>query len=500
MSLFEIMSKLDGIVWGTPFTVTLLAAGFIFVLLSKGFVFRHFGHIWKNTLGTVLSSEARNSKDGKVSPFQAVCVAVGGCVGTGNISGVAAAIAVGGPGAVFWMWLWAFFAMTVKMCEATLGSYYRKKNANGEYVGGSYYYMEEGIAKEKGWKIGYVLAWLFALCFFSMFLSGSQASVLAESLHAGYNVPMIPFVIVYTLFMFYIVWKGVPRIAKTLSKAVPVMCVLYLLAGIIIIVMNIGNLPSVIISIFSNAFTGTAAVGGFVGASVKIALAQGIARAINSNEAGMGTSPMIHAAADTVHPVRQGLWGVMEVFIDTIIICSITALTILSTGVWKNGSTSMTLALEAFTSAFGSGGTFFINLMLCLFGLTTTAASFAYYDAALRFMFKRCSQKTVENISLLFKLIFPIPNIVIVTTIVLSSNDYNLYWAFVDVIIAFPTFFNVIALIILSPKFTALIKDYKARYMGIGTVDTDFKLFNETEPNDEAKALNEKFKTLEKNQ
>ncbi|MCD8037161.1 MAG: amino acid carrier protein [Clostridiales bacterium] len=494
MTLFEFMSTLDGIVWGRPFTYTLLAAGFIFVFLSRGFVFRHFSHITKNTLGVALSAEGRKSKSGKISPFEAVCVAVGGCVGTGNISGVAAAIAVGGPGAVFWMWLWAFFAMTVKMCEATLGSYYRKKDENGEYVGGSYYYIEEGIGREKKWKVGFVLAWLFSLGFFAMFLSGSQASVLAESLNSSYNVPMIPFVLIYSVFMMYIVWRGVPRIAKMASKAVPVMCAIYLLAGLLIIILNIGNLPSVIVSIFSSAFTGTAAVGGFAGAAVQKAVSQGVARAINSNEAGMGTSPMIHAAADTVHPVRQGLWGAIEVFIDTIIICSITALAILCTGVWTSGSTSMTLALEAFNAAFGGFGTFFLNLMLCLFGLTTTASAFAYYDGALRFMLKRFSKEVVDKCSLLFKLIFPLPNIVIVATIVLSANDYNLYWAFVDVIIALPVFFNVIGLLILSPKFIELIKDYEARYFGKGKVDPDFKIFYETEPNDEAKSLNETFR------
>ena len=356
MTLFEFMSWLDGLVWGKPFTYSLMAAGVIFVLVSRGFVFRHPKHIFKNTLGTVLSAEGRKAKEGKVTPWQALCVAVGGCVGTGNISGVAAAIAVGGPGAVFWMWLWAFFSMTLKMCEATLGSYYRKPDGKGGYTGGSYYYMEEGIGKEKKWKVGFVLAWLFSLGFFAMFLSGSQASVLAESLHASYNVPMIPFVLIYSVFMMYIVWRGVPRIAKMAGKLVPAMCVLYLLAGILIIILNIGNLPGVIGMIFSNAFTGTAAVGGFVGATVSKAVAQGIARALNSNEAGMGTSPMIHAAADTVHPVRQGLWGVMEVFIDTMIVCSVTALAVLCSGAWTSGSTSMTLALEAFNISFGGFG------------------------------------------------------------------------------------------------------------------------------------------------
>lgn len=494
MTLTEIMQTIDGFIWGTPFLAALVGAGILFFLVSKGFVFRHFSHVMKNTLGTVLKADGRKNENGKVTPWQAVCVAVGGCVGTANISGVAAAIALGGPGAVFWMWLWAFFAMTLKFCEATLGSYYRKSDGHGGYVGGSYYYLEEGIGREKKWKIGFVLAWGFSLGFFAMFLSGSQASVLAESLHASYNIPMIPFVLVYSLFMMYIVWKGVPRIANVLSKAVPGMCVLYLIAGLVIIIMNIKIVPSVFAMIFSNAFTGTAMVGGFAGAGVKTAIQAGVARAVNSNEAGMGTSPMIHAAADTEHPVRQGMWGIVEVFVDTIIVCSVTALSVLCTGAWTSGSTSMTLALEAFTTAYGGFGMHFLNLMLCLFGLTTTAAAFAYYDAALRFMLKRCSEKTRETCSFIFKLLFPLPNIFIVCTMVFSGGDFSLYWAFVDIIIALPVFWNVIGLAIMSPKFAALLKDYKARYLGVGKVDTDFKIFYETEPNATAKALNEKIR------
>ena len=495
MTLTEFMTTLDSFIWGTPFLATLIGAGIIFMIVSRGFVFRHFGHIWNHTLGTIRKgSGATGNAGGKITPFQAICVAVGGCVGTANISGVAAAVALGGPGAVFWMWLWAFFAMTVKFCEATLGSYYRKSDGKGGFVGGSYYYLEEGIGRDKKWKVGYLLAWGFSIGFFAMFLSGSQASILAESLNASYHVPMIPFVLVYSVFMMYIVWRGVPRIAHVLSKAVPVMCVLYLLAGIIIILMNITSLPGVIASIFSNAFTGTAAVGGFAGVGVKTAMHAGIARAVNSNEAGMGTSPMIHATVDTVHPVRQGLWGIIEVFIDTIVICSITALSVLCTGAWTSGSTSMTLALEAFRIDFGGAGVHFLNLMLVLFGLTTTAAAFAYYDAALRFMLKRCSKKVIETCSLIFKILFPLPNIFIVVTMVYSGGDFTLYWAFVDVIIALPVFWNVIGMVILSPKFVELLKDYRARYLGIGKVDTNFKLFYETEPNAEAKALNEEWK------
>ena len=197
MSLYEIMSTIDGFLWGPPYLYGLMGIGVILVIVTKGFAFRRFGYVFKNTLGALGKKGARDKEIGKsVSQFEALCVALGNCVGTGNISGVCAAIAIGGPGALFWMWLWAFFAMTVKFAEGTLASYYRRKNEKGEYIGGPYYYLAEGIGEEKGWGAGYIFAALFALAFFLMFLSGAQAGPIAETLNSSFGIPMIPFTLV----------------------------------------------------------------------------------------------------------------------------------------------------------------------------------------------------------------------------------------------------------------------------------------------------------------
>lgn len=485
MSLYEILSTIDGFLWGNPYLFSLMGIGAIIVIMSKGFVFRHFGHIMKNTLGSLTSKEARDKNEGKsVSPFEAVCVALGCCVGTGNISGVAAAIAVGGPGALFWMWVWAFFGMTVKLAEATLGSYYRKKTGDGEYVGGPYYYMAEGIGNDKGWKIGFALAGLFSFGFVAMFLSGSQAGPIAETLHASFGIPMMPFTILFCIFVAYTLWKGIPHLAKVASKIVPWMCILYLCMGIIIIFKNIGNVPAAIVSIFEGAFTGTAATGGFVGATVATTIRTGVARAVDSNEAGMGTSPMIYARTKTAHPVRAGLWGVFEVFVDTMVVCSVTGLSCLVTGLWSSGDTAMTLAISVFRHEFGGIGVVMICFMMLLFGFTTATSALGYYDAALQYLLRKWPSLS-KRASMIFKIVFGLPNIFIVATINYTGSDFNLYWEFVNIIIWFPVLWNVIALLILSPKFVELTKDYEARYLHKGTVKADAKLFYATEPDRE---------------
>jgi len=253
------------------------------------------------------------------------------------------------------------------------------------------------------------------------------------------------------------------------------MCVAYLLGGLVLIVLNYHNIPNVFAEIFKGAFTGTAAVGGFVGAGVAEAIKRGVSRSMNSNEAGQGTSPMIHAAADTVHPVRQGLWGSFEVFVDTIIVCTITALSILCTGVWDSGLTSTGLTIAAFESGFGQAGVIFVGIISILFGITTTAGWFAFFVTIINHGVKDVKLK--NKLVTLFKFLYPIPNIVIVTMIVLTGNGPELFWILIDISLVFPILFNVIALIMLSGKFKEILDDYKARYLGIGTVDPDFKIF-----------------------
>lgn len=477
----EVLSKISGFLWGTPFLLFILSIGLYFTAGSKFFVFTHFKHIMKQTLGSLFSKEANEKKEGQVTPFEAVCIAIGGSVGMGNIGGVATAIAVGGPGAAFWMWLWALFGMMVKLVETALGSHYRSKNEQGEYFGGPTYYMEKGIAKEKGIKFGYVLAIIFGIGFIMQFLGGSQAYTISEILSESFGINMILTTVLYSIILYYVIWTGTPRVAKFASNAVPFMVIVYLLGGIGLIIINIKNVPSVITLIFTNAFTGTAAVGGFTGATVKAAIQNGVSRSMNSNEAGQGASPLIHSSANTIHPVRQGLWGAFEVFIDTIIVCSITAISLLVTGVWTSGQAGATLSIMAYSGTYGVFGRVFIGILGLLFGLTTTSGWFTYYLAIINHAL-RYKPILRDKIKTIFKFVYPIPNIVIVSAIVLTGNGPETFWTIVDISLVIPVFANLLGLFLLRDKFWDLLKDYKARYMGIGKVDPNFYVFYEDDP------------------
>ena len=474
----DFLVSLEGFIWSIPFIAFVIICGIYFTVRTKFFTVVHFGHIMKHTFMAMISPEAKEKKKGGISPFEAACIAIGGCVGAGNLGGVATSITVGGPGAVFWLWLWAFLGMMVKCVEVTLGCYYRNKDENGNFSGGTMYFMEKGIGIEKGMKGGFVLAMVFALGFLFQFLQGSQAYTISEVMKESFGFEMIPVTIVYVIITMYIIWKGLPGIAKFATRCVPFMCVAFVLGGVGLLIANISVVPSMFVTIFHDAFTGTAAVGGFAGATVSTVISSGLSRSINSNEAGQGSSPLVHGSANTIHPVRQGLWGAFEVFIDTIIVCSVTALSILCTGVWDSGIPGAALTITAYDTLYGTAGKIFIGIMTILFGLTTTAGWFAYYAEVIKYIFKN-NLKLANTLVNCFKIVFPMMNIIVVGYIVISGNDAKLFWTIVSIVLALPVFTNLIGLIILRKKFMELFNDYKARYMGIGEVKENFKIFYE---------------------
>jgi len=475
------INALDGFLWGTPFLVFVMFVGIYFTIRGKFFPITHFKHILKNTVLSTKDKEANAKASGKLSPFEAFCVAVGGCVGTANISGVATAIATGGPGAIFWMWLWAFVGMMVKLVEITLGLYYRQRDEAGNYTGGCMQYMERGIGKERGWKIGAPLAAIFAFSMFIQFVQGSQSYAISDTIHAAFGTNMILVTLIYTAFVYFVIWTGTQRIANVACKIVPFMCVVFVFGGLIVIAVNVKTIPGVFVQIFHDAFTGTAAFGGFMGTAVAKVVRTGVARSVYSNEAGMGTSPMIHGSADTIHPVRQGLWGTMEVFIDTIIVCSITALTILCTGVWTSGATGATLSVMAFETVFGKFGAVYIGVMTVLFGFTTTGGWYIFYQTALAYLLKKWP-RAKRRAALIFKIIFPLTNVVIVSYIVLSGNGPDLFWTIISILTAPSTIINLFGLLLMSGKFFQIFRDYKARYLGVGAVDPNFHVFYDDDP------------------
>jgi AGCS family alanine or glycine:cation symporter len=473
------LETLVGWLWGLPLIVTILGTGLYFTITTGFFQFAKFGHIWKETFGKLFKRHAgEEGAEGILSPFEAVSSAIGGSVGVGNIGGVATAIAVGGPGAVLWMWIAALVGMVIKMAEVTLAVYYRSKDEKGNPYGGPTYYMEKGLGVEKGFKGWPVMAFIFGAGIFSTFFLTMQNYTVSEAVGNTFGIPLLAVSVAYILLVYLIISGGIPSLGKWAGRLVPFMTTFYVLAGLFIIVMNIGTLPSAFGLIFTGALSGTAAVGGFAGAAVAKALQMGMARSVYSNEAGWGTSPMIHSTARTDHPVRQGLWGAFEVFIDTIIVCSITALVIVMTGAWTSGESGATLTLSAFEMGIGTFGRYIIAVSVFLFGLTTTTGWYAYYEILLRHLFRK-NPKTKDSILNVYKWTYPVPGIAMVLLAVFGEVPGATLWLFADFTSAIPTFVNVIAILILSPTFIALVKDYKGRHMGEGDYDKNFKVFYE---------------------
>ncbi|WP_324822644.1 sodium:alanine symporter family protein [Sinanaerobacter sp. ZZT-01] len=473
--------------WGLPMVVLILATGLYITIRTRFFQFTNFKTAIKHAVGSIFrKGEKDENETGVLSPMEAMSTALGTTIGVGNIGGVATAIAVGGPGAVFWMWIAGMFGMIIKMSEITLAVHYRSKDKNNEAYGGPNYYMKKGIGIEKNWKpVFKILSALFAFGFMTGYVINIQTYTVSEAVANTFDLGMIGVGIVYTIALYVMISGGLKSVGKFASKMVPFMCAFYLLGGLFIILKNVGMLPSVVGLIFQSAFSGSAAFGGFMGASVTLAIKTGMARSVFSNEAGWGSAPMIHASAKVDHPIKQGLMGIFEVFVDTFIICSITCLVILITGQWNSGLDGATLTLAAFETGIGSFGRIILAFGVFLFGLTTSSGVYAQIEVVVRYLIGESKKK--DLILQIYKWTYPIPSLALVFIAVYMEYPGTTVWLFSDASTALPIFANIVALLILAPKFTDLIKDYQARYMGIGKVDPNFKIFYEKEENEAAK-------------
>jgi AGCS family alanine or glycine:cation symporter len=364
---------LNGVVWGPYMLILLVGTGVYFTIRTNFFQVRKFGFSMKETLFTIFKKD-ESAKEGDISPFQALTTALAATVGTGNIAGVATAIALGGPGAIFWMWVSAFFGMMTKFAEVVLAIHYREKNEEGNWVGGPMYYISKGLNMK--W-LGIVFSVFGALAAFGI---GNmvQSNSVASALESTFSIPPIITGIVLAVLAGLVILGGIKRIGSVTEKIVPFMAVFYILGALTILILNFKGVPTAFALIFESAFAPKAAVGGFAGATVMMAMRRGVARGVFSNEAGLGSAPIAHAAARTDHPVRQGLWGIFEVFADTIIICSLTALTILSTGVWNSGTTGAALTTEAFNVGLPGAGGIIVAIGILFFAFSTIL-SWAYY-------------------------------------------------------------------------------------------------------------------------
>ena len=374
-------AAINGIVWGPPMLVLLIGTGIVLTVLTGAVQFRHLGTALREVLGKLRS---KSMGAGSVTPFQAVATALASTVGVGNIAGVATAIFLGGPGALFWLWVSGVFGMATKYAEIVVALHYREPDATGTMRGGAMYVLKKGLGLP--W-LGGVFALLTALAAFGI---GNmvQANSVAESLRASFGATPWIVGVVLVAVTALVILGGIKRIADVTQYLVPFMALFYLAGGLLVLILHAGELPRALGLVLDGAFTGTAAGGGFAGATIMLAMRYGVARGLFSNEAGLGSAPMVHAAAQTDHPVRQGMYGIFEVFVDTILICTVTGLVILVTGVWDSGATGAALSAQAFETGLpGTWGDIVVTTGLVLFAYSTIIGWSYYGETGIVYLF-----------------------------------------------------------------------------------------------------------------
>lgn len=442
-TIMNINGFINGIVWGPPILILIVGTGLFLSLKTGFFSITKLGYILKNTLLKMFAKESNG--EGEVTAFQAVATALAATVGTGNIAGVATAIAAGGPGAVFWMWLAAIVGMTTKFAEVVLAVNYREKTEDGRFVGGPMYYITNGL----GWKwLAVLFATFGALAAFGI---GNmvQSNSVAAALQTSFNInPWITGIILAVVTALVII-GGIKRIGAFTEKLVPFMAAIYILGGIAILVINVAKIPAAFGLIFSSAFTGHAAVGGFLGVGVSQAIRFGIARGVFTNEAGLGSSPIAHAAATTDHPVRQGLWAVFEVFADTLVICSITALAIITSGVWESGLTGAELTTNAFAQTLPGGG-YIVSIGIIMFAFSTIVG-WEYYG-------ERCAEYLFgPKANMIYRILW-VPFVLIG-----AIGGLEVVWSLADTLNGLMAIPNLIGVIALSGTVFKLTKEFFAK-------------------------------------
>lgn len=435
-----ILKQISGLLWGWPALILIAGTG-IYLTLILGFLpLRQLGFGFRQMLGPQRGV-------GTIGAGAALATSLSATIGTGNIVGVATAIHSGGPGALVWMWLIALVGMATKYAEAVLAVHFREKDAAGQYVGGPMYYIKNGLGKNWHW-----LAIAFAV--FGMIAgfgigNSVQANSVAHGLSDSFGLP--PWITGVTLAVLVgmVVLGGMKRIATVATFIVPFMALAYLLAGLVVLADHASAIPDALALCFEGAFSGTAAAGGFAGALVKEAIRFGMARGIFSNEAGLGSAPIAHASANTDHPARQGSIAMLGTFIDTIIVCSVTGLAIVSTGVWDSGVKGAPLSAMAFSSTFGSAGDIIVACSLAVFAFTTLLGWSLYSERCTQFLF---GNKAVMPFRIVWVLAVPFGAIV----------SLNFVWALADIMNILMAVPNLIALLLLSPIVVRLSREFFA--------------------------------------
>ena len=505
----SVNGEINSVVWGIFGLVLLIGTGIIVTTLTKFFQVSHIGLWFKETLGSLFKKDViKHSKEkGSISPFQALCTALAATVGTGNIAGVAAAIAIGGAGAVFWMWVAAFFGMMTNYSENVLGIFYRRKNENGEWSGGAMYYLRDGLGSKKGMKwVGRILAVLF--CIFAMLASfgiGSMGQVnkIVTNIASAFDVSALSSVEVFSGVSLYniilggvimlltalITLGGLKRIANVAEKVVPFMVVLFVLGSLIIIGINYQSIIPAFKAIFTGAFKPESFVGGGIG-GVIVAMTNGFKRGVFSNEAGLGSSVMVHSNSNIKEPIKQGMWGIFEVFADTMVVCTMTALVVLTAGGLEGGAfnvatgeiaagyTDATLVGCAFNSVFSWGniGEKFIAIAMFLFAFTTVLGWSHYGSKAWEYLF---GAKT----TFIFRIIH------VITVIFGAVLTSSLAWDISDTFNGLMMIPNLIGVLVLSPLVVKITKNYLQRIKKNADIKPMFNANPEIQESEEARVI-----------
>ena len=451
----KINSAVNGFVWGVPAMVCIIGVGLLLSIRTRFIQFRKFGYTFKVTLGRIFHK--KEASDGSITPFQAVCTALAATVGTGNIAGVAGAIAIGGPGAVFWMWISALLGMCTKFSEVTLAVHFREKNRQGDWTGGPMYYIKNGLGPKWRW-----MAVLFALLgVLTVFGTGNatQVNTITSAINtallnyhvidaSSVSVSSLIIGIIIAVLVALILLGGIKRIGRVAEMLVPFMALLYIILALGVIFLNIDRVPGVFASIIEGAFSPASVTGGVVG-SFFLSMQKGVARGIFSNEAGLGTGSIAHATADTDHPVKQGFFGIFEVFADTIVICTMTALVILCSGVSVSYGTDAgaELTINGFITTYGSWVSIFTAVALCCFAFSTILGWGLYGTRCIEFLFGSWINKP-------FMVVYSL------VAVIGATADLGLLWSVAETFNGLMSIPNLIALFLLSGTVVKLVKDY----------------------------------------
>lgn len=433
--MFDKLVEVTNFLWGIPLTLFVVIAGLYLCYICKFIQFTKIKTIWKNTFGK------KNKTDNDKRTINTV---LAGTIGSGNIAGIASAIAVGGPGAIFWMWVIALISMAIKFAEVTLAVKYRQKNEDGSFIGGPMFYIKKIFGK-----FGKILAIIYSLGLLLLVVSDSgfvQINTLATSINSTFNVPLLIIALILIPLSIFIINKGFKRTSDVLRKMVPIMTITFVITAIIIIIVNIKRIPESLLLIIKYAFSPAPVIGGFAGATVMSAISKGAARGIFANEAGMGTTTTVYATSKEKNAVKMGMWGIAEVAIVSFIMCTLTGLVVITSGAWTSGDTGSVMVLNAYESVYGNLGKYIMCIIIVLFAYSTFLGFYVEFKTSITYLFGEKSLKILKwlyYVPIIFATLMPIEAI----------------WSIADMAVGFIVIPNIIALICLSKNFREIYKE-----------------------------------------